>query len=599
MKKIKKILGFYSNLNSTHRLMIAFGIALICTCFVGYQGYRTARSKVESVNVIFENNLKPIRWINLVRIDLNANRTNLYHAMVNIGQGARAINLYIEDIPIRAARIDKNLNDVNEKVAELSDDYLLEQIGMLQDRLSKYRAGRKVVIQYIVRRDRQSALRLAEAQRDTAFEVFEHVTNIANRIEKRAQTRQKRVHREADIAVGTIVILVLVPLIFSSLLVTGVSFDLRGLINKLTIKMKAVSSGDLMVSDFSAWQSNDIGALYVCFNSMNGILKKLAGFIDSTAFATQEIAATAQELDKTAEQSTQGAQQISMRLEELSLGTQEIAKNLNLSFKEINAVNSIIQKITLGTGNSVAISEATRTNISEGRLHVTQAIDRMAAIEASAMGVSTAIAELLRLSSEIETIVTLIGNIADQTSLLSLNASIEAARAGEHGRGFAVVANEIGKLAGNSTEAASSVANLVREVQTRIQDADGAMSNGLKDVKGGVIVIEKVGDTFEDILGKAAQASTEATLIASEVDNASTSTASVVKSIEKVVSIADTSAESIEGISLVSREQYVSSEEIFANAKSLTNIVEALSAQLSGFSGRVHAAETEELLVKT
>ncbi len=587
MKKVHKIFSFYRRLDSTHKLLLAFSFAFISMCVVGYQGYRTAHDKVESVNVIFENNLKPVRWINLVRIDLNANRTNLYQAILNMERGRSGVEIYLQDIEIRAKRVDRNLLMTKTKLAELSDEYLLEQVALLQETLQKYRAGRAVVIARIRQGDRPNALRLAEDRRTLAFQVFEHVKKITDRIESRASDRQKDVQKNAAEAVGSIVAIVLLALALSSLVVTGVGFDIRGLLRNLTRKMSSVSNGDLQVSDFKAWESNDIGALYLCFNSMNGILKKLAGFIDSTALATQEIAATAHELDKTVEQSKQGAQQVSLKLAELSQGTQEISINLAQSFQEMRTVNSIIKKVSRSMEASVDLSDSTRSSVVDGWLQVMNASDRMTAIQESATEVSGAVAELLELSAEIESVIVLISEIADQTSLLSLNASIEAARAGIHGRGFSVVAYEVGKLSGSSTRAAASVATLIRKVQSRIRDADAAMANGLKEVQNGVIVIDKVGDTFQTVMSRAELASKEARAVAGELVMAAANTDSVVSSIERVSAVAEDSAGSIEGIASISRDQYASTEEIFASARALTAVVEDLSAQLSGFRAQV------------
>ena len=68
-------------------------------------------------------------------------------------------------------------------------------------------------------------------------------------------------------------------------------------------------------------------------------------------------------------------------------------------------------------------------------------------------------------------IIQLIGDIADETNLLSLNASIEAARAGEAGRGFAVVAAETGTLAKNSADSVAHITELITEINNLVEDA--------------------------------------------------------------------------------------------------------------------------------
>ena len=68
-------------------------------------------------------------------------------------------------------------------------------------------------------------------------------------------------------------------------------------------------------------------------------------------------------------------------------------------------------------------------------------------------------------ANQIEQIIQLVGDIAEQRNSLALNASIEAARAGEHGKGFAVVAEEVRKLADESAKAVSGIAELIRNMQ--------------------------------------------------------------------------------------------------------------------------------------
>ncbi len=99
---------------------------------------------------------------------------------------------------------------------------------------------------------------------------------------------------------------------------------------------------------------------------------------------------------------------------------------------------------------------------------------------------SAAMAEINRSSQKIAEIIGVIDEIAFQTNLLALNASVEAARAGEQGRGFAVVATEVRNLAGRSATAA-------REIKELINDSVGKVQNGVE-------LIEKSGQSQQDIV---------------------------------------------------------------------------------------------------
>ena len=103
-------------------------------------------------------------------------------------------------------------------------------------------------------------------------------------------------------------------------------------------------------------------------------------------------------------------------------------------------------------------------------------------------------------AEQIEDIINVINDIADQTNLLALNAAIEAARAGEHGRGFAVVADEVRKLADRTTKATEEVAEAVRGIQEGTGEAVREMSRGGESVAQQVTLANEAGEALQAIL---------------------------------------------------------------------------------------------------
>ena len=101
------------------------------------------------------------------------------------------------------------------------------------------------------------------------------------------------------------------------------------------------------------------------------------------------------------------------------------------------------------------------------------------------------LSELTTSANEIKTVLTVIGDIADQTNLLALNAAIEAARAGEHGRGFAVVADEVRQLAERTQKSLSETNASINVVVQAINDSSERMNANANEING---LVQEVGE---------------------------------------------------------------------------------------------------------
>ena len=151
---------------------------------------------------------------------------------------------------------------------------------------------------------------------------------------------------------------------------------------------------------------------------------------------------------------------------------------------------------------------------------------------------------------------TLISEIADQTNLLSLNASIEAARAGEAGRGFAVVASQIGVLAKNSADSVAHITSLINEINGLVDDAVKQAGSSASDIESSADLIHIAVDTFDQIF--------------QNIQETSHLIEGVVEKINQVDQVAT-------NVAAISEEQAASSDEILATSESMLQQAKSIS----------------------
>jgi methyl-accepting chemotaxis protein WspA len=253
-------------------------------------------------------------------------------------------------------------------------------------------------------------------------------------------------------------------------------------LNRLVAALERMRQGDF-TERLTLDRRDEFGVLGEGLNRLADDLSALVGQVQRSGIqvnttATQ-IAAGANEQQSTAHEIAATTAQIGATSKEISATSKELVKTMN-------EVNQVAEETTNLAGNgqmAIARMEATMRQI----------IDASGSITAK-------LAVLSEKTANINSVVTTITKVADQTNLLSLNAAIEAEKAGEYGLGFAVVAMEIRRLADQTAVATYDIEKMVKEMQSAVAAGVMGMDKFSEEVRRGVEDVRQVSTLLAQII---------------------------------------------------------------------------------------------------
>ncbi|WP_028552754.1 methyl-accepting chemotaxis protein [Paenibacillus sp. UNC451MF] len=249
--------------------------------------------------------------------------------------------------------------------------------------------------------------------------------------------------------------------------------------------------------------SDEIGAVYQTMVKMSVSLNTIIGRIVSN------VAQTSEQLVNSSDQFASDAQHVleintkaNRAVGQVAEGAQAQSMSSDESSRSMEEITTAIQRISEASLTAADASQKALENAESGKLAIHQMNLQIHTISSAAGEAVQRVGVLQGYSQEIESALSGIAEIANQTKLLALNASIEAARAGEHGAGFAVVAGEIRKLAENASGSALRIGELLHNVQNESQRISEAMNKGSEEVQTGTVLSEKAEEYLTLIVEK-------------------------------------------------------------------------------------------------
>ncbi|MDM5300443.1 methyl-accepting chemotaxis protein TlpC [Bacillus subtilis] len=376
------------------------------------------------------------------------------------------------------------------------------------------------------------------------------------------------------------VIVLVIVIIVSVILVLLFTRRINKRLNTLKFAFESAGNGDMTI-EVSDRSGDELSELSVYYNKMR---MKLNDTIQTVQQSALQLASASQQLSAGAEETNQASEKITEAVQHIANGAQHQINRIENSESSLKQASADIRDISSNTAAIADKGQLAQTKADIGQKEILNVQAQMDAIHHSIQKSGEIIQQLDGRSKQIEHILSVITQIADQTNLLALNAAIEAARAGEHGKGFAVVADEVRKLAEESQQSAGQISKLVTEIQNDMNLSARSVEHVKTEAAEGVTMIQRTRDAFKEIAAATGEISAEISDLSASVSNISASAHSINDSFAANTADIKESTENTRQAAALTEEQFAAMEEITAASETLSQLAEELTGIISQFN---------------
>ena len=380
----------------------------------------------------------------------------------------------------------------------------------------------------------------------------------------------------ARLTVAAVAVTALIVIVIGFILSTSMGTTIRKIMNGL----EKASTGDLTV-DIHTRRKDEFMILCESTNQMLGNIRALINKADTVAKA---LGNASERVGGNSGILLEETKSITTSISDVEKGIVMQANDAENCLTRMDDLSKKIGVVSENTGKIADIADVTKSTVSDGLATIDTLQDKVKATTQVTAEVISNIEDLEKASQSIANIVGAINDIADETSLLSLNASIEAARAGDAGRGFAVVAESIRKLAEQSLNSVNEIRNIVGKIQKQTVDTVEVAKQAEVIVNSQEEALKATIDVFHDIDKHVSGLAENLSQISAGIDAMEGAKKDTLAAIESISAVAEETASAVTEVNEAAGRQLEAVKKLNNESEELIDRSEDLVEAINKFT---------------